>query len=207
MITAQSIQKIARVTGLAFVFFSLIATSFGQNSRTDDESEKVDSSSIYGGLKFRSIGPALMSGRIADIVIHPNNQNVWYVAVGSGGVWKRENSGTTWSSLFDGQVSYSIRGISLDPQEKTLAEDTLATEMESIRARTEESHGRTWGYRNQNTFRKLLFIQPTLTSYGLPHKVHCGVAVVNEVFIKLQMVAKPGIVRSEMTNGLAQRIC
>ena len=55
--------------------------------------EKKDKSSLYSGLKFRSIGPALMSGRISDIVIHPENENVWYVTAGSGGVWKTENSG------------------------------------------------------------------------------------------------------------------
>ena len=57
-----------------------------------------------------------MSGRISDIVIHPENENVWYVTAGSGGVWKTENSGTTWKSIFDGQKSYSIGCISLDPQ-------------------------------------------------------------------------------------------
>ena len=57
-----------------------------------------------------------MSGRISDIVIHPKNENVWYVTAGSGGVWKTENSGTTWSSIFDGQKSYSIGCITLDPQ-------------------------------------------------------------------------------------------
>ena len=35
-------------------------------------------------FKFRNIGPAFLSGRIADIAIHPENDNVWYVAVGSG---------------------------------------------------------------------------------------------------------------------------
>ena len=73
-------------------------------------------SSIFSGLKFRSIGPALMSGRISDIVIHPENENLWYVTAGSGGVWKTENSGTTWKSIFDDQKSYSIGCISLDPQ-------------------------------------------------------------------------------------------
>ena len=57
------------------------------------------------GLKFRSIGPAFMSGRIADVVIHPTRPNTWYVAVGSGGVWKTVNAGTTWTPLFDGQAS------------------------------------------------------------------------------------------------------
>ncbi len=66
------------------------------------------------GLKFRNIGPALMSGRIADIAIHPENNNLWYVAVGSGGVWKTENSGTTWTPIFDNQGSYSIGCITID---------------------------------------------------------------------------------------------
>ena len=39
-----------------------------------------------------------MSGTIADIAIDPKNENTWYVAVGSGGVWKTTNAGTTWES-------------------------------------------------------------------------------------------------------------
>jgi photosystem II stability/assembly factor-like uncharacterized protein len=68
------------------------------------------------GLELRSIGPALMSGRIADIVLHPDNRSVWYVAVGSGGVWKTVNAGTTWEPLFDSEGSYSIGCLTLDPQ-------------------------------------------------------------------------------------------
>ena len=120
MIKTFDLQKITRVTSLTFIFFSLISTSLAQSTKTVDDTKKVDTSSIYNGLKFRSIGPALMSGRIADIVIHPNNENVWYVAVGSGGVWKTENAGTTWNSLFDQQVSYSIGCIALDPQKPAI---------------------------------------------------------------------------------------
>ncbi len=70
----------------------------------------------FKGLKFRGIGPAFMSGRISDIVIHPQKPSTWYVAVGSGGVWKTENAGTTWTPLFDGEASFSIGCITLDPQ-------------------------------------------------------------------------------------------
>ena len=45
-------------------------------------------------IPWRSVGPALMSGRIADLAIDPENPNVWYVAAGSGGVWKTTNAGT-----------------------------------------------------------------------------------------------------------------
>lgn len=68
------------------------------------------------GLQFRNLGPAFMSGRVADIALHPHNPSVWYVAVGSGGVWKTENAATTWTPVFDKQGSYSIGCVALDPQ-------------------------------------------------------------------------------------------
>ncbi len=81
----------------------------------DDQPEPGFNESTFKGLEFRSIGPAFMSGRIADIAIHPKRQSTWYVGVGSGGVWKTENRGTTWESLFDDQDSYSIGCVSIDP--------------------------------------------------------------------------------------------
>ncbi len=67
------------------------------------------------GLPLRSIGPALMGGRIADIAVHPVRGDTWYVAVGSGGVWKTDNAGVTWQPVFDEQDSYSIGDVTIDP--------------------------------------------------------------------------------------------
>ena len=75
---------------------------------------QVISDTVLNGLKFRSIGPALMSGRIADIAIHPENENVWYIAVGSGGVWRTLNSGVTWEPLFDDQKVYSTGCVTIE---------------------------------------------------------------------------------------------
>jgi photosystem II stability/assembly factor-like uncharacterized protein len=66
-------------------------------------------------LPLRGVGPGLMSGRIADIAVHPTAPGIWYVAVGSGGVWKTTNAGTTWTPTFEDQPSYSIGEITLDP--------------------------------------------------------------------------------------------
>lgn len=66
-------------------------------------------------FSFRNVGPAFLSGRIADIAVHPNNESVWYVAVGSGGVWKTENAGTTWSPIFDDQSTYTTGCVAIDP--------------------------------------------------------------------------------------------
>jgi photosystem II stability/assembly factor-like uncharacterized protein len=73
------------------------------------------SEDLFKSMEFRSLGPALTSGRIADIAIDPDNENVWYIAVGSGGVWKTINAGTTWTPIFDKQGSYSIGCITIDP--------------------------------------------------------------------------------------------
>jgi photosystem II stability/assembly factor-like uncharacterized protein len=67
------------------------------------------------GLRLRSIGPALASGRVSDVEVHPIRPTTWYVAAGSGGVWRTTNAGTTWTPLFDDQPSYSIGDIALDP--------------------------------------------------------------------------------------------
>ncbi|MCT4591278.1 MAG: glycosyl hydrolase [Carboxylicivirga sp.] len=78
-------------------------------------SQSLLNDTLFSGIKLRNIGPALMSGRIADVAIHPENQNIWYVAVGSGGVWKTTNSGTTWTPVFDNQNVYSTGCITIDP--------------------------------------------------------------------------------------------
>jgi len=69
----------------------------------------------FKGLEFRSIGPAFMAGRIADIAIDPGDQSTWYVGIGSGGVWKTHNRGTTWKPIFDDEDAYSIGCVTIDP--------------------------------------------------------------------------------------------
>ena len=73
------------------------------------EAQKLDA------LAFRAVGPALTSGRVADLAINPLNPDEWYVAAASGGVWKTSNHGLTFEPLFDDQGSYSIGCITLDP--------------------------------------------------------------------------------------------
>jgi photosystem II stability/assembly factor-like uncharacterized protein len=91
------------------------APKSAQPAATPAAPSSLITSELLSGLEFRNIGPAIMSGRISDIVIHPTRRATWYVAVGSGGVWKTENAGTTWTPVFDAQGAYSIGCITLDP--------------------------------------------------------------------------------------------
>lgn len=80
----------------------------------ETEKKSLINESTFSAFKLRNIGPAFTSGRIADIAIHPQDENIWYVAVGSGGVWKTTNSGITWSPIFDSEGSYSTGCVTID---------------------------------------------------------------------------------------------
>lgn len=93
----------------------LIAISFVSLFTVGQKSDALLKSEILSGLKFRSLGPALTSGRIADIAVNEKTPSTYYVAVASGGVWKTTNSGTTYQPIFDSYGSYSIGCVAIDP--------------------------------------------------------------------------------------------
>ena len=72
------------------------------------------------GLPLRSIGPDITTGRISDIEIDPKNPNVWYVATASGGLFKTENRGNTFTSIFDEGGSFSLGAVVVDPKDSNI---------------------------------------------------------------------------------------
>ena len=103
------------------LLFLFAAANFGSADETgnDDSSMPTVSTSTISALSFRNIGPALTSGRIADLAIDQDAPNTWYVAVGSGNVWKTTNAGTTWKPIFENYGSYSIGCITIDPNDRS----------------------------------------------------------------------------------------
>ncbi|MEL6843727.1 MAG: glycosyl hydrolase, partial [Bacteroidota bacterium] len=85
-----------------------------KNEEEPTKEEYFLKSSHLSGLKFRSVGPALTSGRIIDLAVNPDNRFEYFVAVASGGVWKTTNAGTTYEPVFDRQGSYSIGCVTMD---------------------------------------------------------------------------------------------
>src|SRR6478672_5932500 len=81
------------------------------------KSKKADAlqSTLFSGIRFRSIGPALVSGRIVDLAVNPKNNSEYYVASANGGVWKTNNAGVTFTPLFDNEGSCSIGCVAIDP--------------------------------------------------------------------------------------------
>ncbi len=110
--SSLAVWLVAGVTAVAGVG----AAKKGASEKPAEPASRLNET-LLKGLRLRGIGPALMSGRIADIAIDSEDQSTWYVAVGSGGVWKTENAGTTWIPVFDGQTSYSIGCVTVDPND------------------------------------------------------------------------------------------
>ena len=102
-------------TLLITLIIALAINVDAQKKNKKSESKSKYNSSLYSALKFRSVGPAFTSGRIADIAVNPNNTSEYYLAVASGGVWKTTNSGNTYAPIFDGENSYSVGCVTIDP--------------------------------------------------------------------------------------------
>ncbi len=69
------------------------------------------------GLSFRSIGPAITGGRVTALAVNPHDHTEYYVAAGSGSLWKTRNSGATFAPVFDGESAFPIGAVTLDPSD------------------------------------------------------------------------------------------
>ena len=95
---------------IALIIFS--PNAYSQKKKKDKN--PLDETSV-SALKWRAVGPALTSGRVSDLAVNPNNPFEYYVAIASGGVWKTSNWGVDYKPIFDGQSSYSIGCVTIDP--------------------------------------------------------------------------------------------
>ena len=100
------------------LFFALFVSSIcisQKNKPIVTKPVSLFDASTVSALSFRLVGPALTSGRVVDLAIHPTNNDQWYVAAACGGVWQTNNHGITFSPIFDGQGSFSIACVELAP--------------------------------------------------------------------------------------------
>ncbi len=95
---------------LLFAVIGFVSSAFSQPKPAD----------ILSGIRFRSIGPATMSGRISDIECDPKSRWTVYIATASGGVFKSTGGGTEWKPIFDGQPSSSIGDVEVSEADSNI---------------------------------------------------------------------------------------
>ena len=72
---------------------------------------------LLRGLSFRSIGPAVMMGRLDDIEGTEKDPMLLYIGFATGGVWKSTDAGNHWKSMFDNQENESVGAIAIAPSD------------------------------------------------------------------------------------------
>ena len=95
---------------LVFAFISLLLVT----SVIAQEKIVLKGKELFGDMKARHLGPALMSGRITDLEMHPTNNKIMYTATAGGGVWKSSDGGASFTSIFDDHIQ-SIGCVAVDP--------------------------------------------------------------------------------------------
>ena len=94
---------------------ALLLGTFSYNANAQQEI-KLKGKELFGDITARQIGPALMSGRINDLDNHPTNNRIIYAGTAGGGVWKSNDGGTTFNSIFD-DYCQSIGAVTVDPND------------------------------------------------------------------------------------------
>ncbi|MCC7379407.1 MAG: hypothetical protein IT255_08615, partial [Chitinophagaceae bacterium] len=109
---------------LLFAFENTSAQNFVSNQRPSAGTARVAAfkqqqallnASPYKNVHWRNVGPTNVSGRCTDVWGISGNKNIMYAAFATGGIWKTEDAGKTWQSVFDHQGTLSIGNMALAP--------------------------------------------------------------------------------------------
>ncbi|MEO0778075.1 MAG: glycosyl hydrolase [Bacteroidota bacterium] len=109
-----------------FALFALLSTSlFAQQPPATpadarlagfEKRQQLHGQSPFKHLPFRSVGPSVFSGRVVDVDANPADPSIFYAAYATGGLWKTENNGDSFSPLFDREAVMTIGDIAVDWQ-------------------------------------------------------------------------------------------
>lgn len=115
--TVAHMPNLARVAFLALLPCSALLAQRPQPARpATDTARPAISAETIAGLRARAIGPAVTSGRVMTLAVHPTNPGIIYVGTASGNLWKSLSGGATWEPVFDREGSYSIGWVTMDPR-------------------------------------------------------------------------------------------
>ncbi len=96
------------------------ATSASDVEKALQEKEQLTTGSLVKNLPFRSIGPSVMSGRVADLAVNPDHPTEFYVGYASGGVWHTKNNGISFEPILDNSPTQNVGSLAVDWKNHTI---------------------------------------------------------------------------------------
>lgn len=85
-----------------------------------EQHKRLVADSVFGGIAWRNVGPEVQSGRVNDIAAPANDPGKVYVAYATGGLYRTEDDGISWTSLFDHESSFGIGAIAVSKDGQTI---------------------------------------------------------------------------------------
>jgi photosystem II stability/assembly factor-like uncharacterized protein len=116
----QDAEIIARPSTDVIGTLGISATSANERLAGYEQRKKLQENSLFKNLKFKNIGPTVMSGRVVDIDANPDNPSEFYVAYASGGLWHTVNNGQSFTPIFDNEAVMTIGDIAVDWKTRTI---------------------------------------------------------------------------------------
>ncbi len=116
-------KRLLTISALCFAFIAqaqIKATPAQERLKSIDQRKQLLERSVLNETSFRNIGPAVMSGRVVDIEVNPQDPTEFYVAYASGGLWHTQNNGQSFTPLFDSVDILTIGDIAVNWQNKTI---------------------------------------------------------------------------------------
>ena len=96
------------------------STPAQERLKSIDQRKQLLSRSVLNETSFRNIGPTVMSGRVVDIEVNPQDPTEFYVAYASGGLWHTQNNGQSFTPIFDSTDILTIGDIAVNWQNKII---------------------------------------------------------------------------------------
>lgn len=85
-----------------------------------EQKAKMQETSLVKNVPFTNIGPTVMSGRVVDVDVNPNNPTEFYVAYASGGLWYSNNNGVSFTPVMDNSSTQNLGDIAVDWKNGTI---------------------------------------------------------------------------------------
>ncbi|PVW14132.1 WD40/YVTN/BNR-like repeat-containing protein [Marixanthomonas spongiae] len=115
-------QSILFLCSLFFIaaFSQQPATSKADLKKALEQRQQLSQQSLVKNLPFKNIGPTVMSGRVVDLAVNPNDPTEFYAAYATGGVWHTNNNGTSFTPVLDNSLTQNVGSLAVDWQNGTI---------------------------------------------------------------------------------------